>query len=61
MWRWPVVAVAFYLLARIFGLGHPFQGSPVGIAFALVLVPVLFGAVFAAVYHEVIALGPGLR
>jgi Ca2+:H+ antiporter len=56
MWVWPVVALAFFVVASIFGAGASFQDSAVGVAFAVGLVPVLFGAVFAAVYHsEVIA------
>jgi Ca2+:H+ antiporter len=56
MWLWPVVALAFYVVASVFGVGQSFQSSTLGVAFAVALVPVLFGAVFAAVYHsEVIA------
>ncbi len=55
-WLFPFLAVAFYGLSSITGFGGTFTPSPAGIGFAVALVPVLFGAVFAAVYHaEVIA------
>jgi Ca2+:H+ antiporter len=55
-WFYPVLAVCFYFVAAALGFGDTFTPSPVGIALALALAPVLFGAVFAAVHHaEVIA------
>jgi Ca2+:H+ antiporter len=55
-WFFPFLAVAFYALSTLTGFGGTFTPSPAGIGFATALVPVLFGAVFAAVYHaEVIA------
>ncbi|MBL8630316.1 MAG: hypothetical protein JNM81_11840, partial [Rhodospirillaceae bacterium] len=55
-WVFPVLAVGFYVLSSVTGFGGTFIPSPTGIGFAVALVPVLFGAVFAAVYHaEVIA------
>jgi Ca2+:H+ antiporter len=52
----PFIAVAFYAAATAFGFGATFVASPVGVAFALALVPILFGTVFAAVHHaEIIA------
>lgn len=54
-WISPVVAVVFYGLITAFGTTAA-PGSALGILFAVLLVPVLFGAVFAAVHHaEVIA------
>jgi Ca2+:H+ antiporter len=55
-WFYPVLAVCFYFAATALGFGDAFTPSPVGIALAVALAPVLFGAVFAAVHHaEVIA------
>jgi Ca2+:H+ antiporter len=52
----PFIAVAFYAAATAFGFGDTFVPSPLGIAFAVTLVPILFGTVFAAVHHaDVIA------
>ena len=56
VWVWPIVALAFYALAAVVGARGPIGGSAVGVALAAALVPVLLGAVFAAVFHsEVIA------
>jgi Ca2+:H+ antiporter len=55
-WISPLLALAFYGAASLIGVGHGFDPSPLGITFALLLIPVLGGAVFAAVHHaEVIA------
>ena len=55
-WIAPLLALAFYAAASLVGAGYSFDPSPLGIAFAVLLIPVLGGAVFAAVYHaEVIA------
>jgi len=55
-WITPLLALAFYAAASLVGAGYGFDPSPLGIAFAVLLIPVLGGAVFAAVYHaEVIA------
>src|SRR3954462_7265203 len=53
-WIFPALAVLFFALATIFGI--TFTPSPAGLAFAAVLLVILFGTVFAAVHHaEVIA------
>jgi Ca2+:H+ antiporter len=55
-WIAPVLALAFYAAAALMGAGYSFDPSPVGITFAVLLIPVLGGAVFAAVHHaEIIA------
>ena len=55
-WFFPLLALLFYGMASATGIGHVFEPSPIGIAFAALLIPILSGAVFAAVYHaEVIA------
>jgi len=55
-WLFPVLAVAFYPVATALGFGDTFEATPIGLALAIVMVPILFGAVFAAVHHaEVIA------
>jgi Ca2+:H+ antiporter len=55
-WIAPVLALAFYAAAALMGAGSSFDPSPIGITFAVLLIPVLGGAVFAAVHHaEVIA------
>jgi Ca2+:H+ antiporter len=52
----PAIAVLFFGLTSVLGLGGAFTPSPLGIAAALLLVPILLGTVFAAVHHaEVIA------
>src|SRR6201992_4285370 len=53
-WIYPALAVS--LFAGITALGYTFTPSPAGLAFAAVLLVILFGTVFAAVHHaEVIA------
>src|SRR3979490_2075581 len=53
-WIFPALAVA--LFAGATALGFTFTPSPAGLAFAAVLLIILFGTVFAAVHHaEVIA------
>jgi Ca2+/H+ antiporter len=55
-WIAPLLALAFYAAASLTGAGYGFDPSPLGIGFAVLLIPVLGGAVFAAVHHaEVIA------
>ncbi len=55
-WIAPLLAVAFYGGATALGFTAHLAPGPVGIGLALLLFPVLFGAVFAAVHHaEVIA------
>src|SRR5450755_669723 len=53
-WIFPVLAVLFFAGATALGL--TFTPSPAGLGFAVVLLIILFGTVFAAVHHaEVIA------
>jgi Ca2+:H+ antiporter len=53
-WVFPVLAALFFAAASALGIG--FTRTPGGLAFAVVLLVILFGTVFAAVYHaEVIA------
>jgi Ca2+:H+ antiporter len=53
-WIFPVLAVALFAAAT--GLGVSFTPSVAGLVFAVVLLVILFGTVFAAVHHaEVIA------
>ena len=55
-WVFPVLAVLLFIATAIPAFGIGFTRSPAGIAFAVVLLVVLFGTVFAAVHHaEVIA------
>jgi Ca2+:H+ antiporter len=55
-WFFPSLAIFFYAVVSATGIGHVFEPSAMGIAFAALLIPILSGAVFAAVYHaEVIA------
>jgi len=50
-WIYPVLALAFYILASAFGFEQRIGDGLAGSVMAIVLLPVLFGAVFAAVYH----------
>ena len=53
---WIFPALSVLLFAGATGLGYTFTPSPAGLAFAVVLLVILFGTVFAAVHHaEVIA------
>jgi Ca2+:H+ antiporter len=53
-WFFPALAVLFFAGAT--ALGITFTPSPAGLAFAVLLLVILFGTVFAAVHHaEVIA------
>lgn len=55
-WIAPVVALLFYFAASALGFGATFQPGGMMTLLAVVLVPVLFGTVFAAVHHaEIIA------
>lgn len=50
-WAFPVAGLAFYALVTALGLGKSFSGSLADLIVAGALMPILFGAVFAAVYH----------
>ena len=59
-WLFPLCGAAVYALAYGLGSGGAFSPTPLGIALAIVLIPVLFGTIHAAVHHaEVIALRTG--
>jgi len=52
-WTWvvPVIGLLLFCVATAVGYGEDFASSATGIAITLVLVPLLIGTVFAAVYH----------
>lgn len=53
-WIFPVLAIGFFAAATALGISY--KGGVAGLAFAVVLLAILFGTVFAAVHHaEVIA------
>jgi len=53
-WLFPMLAVAFFLFAT--GVGWEFSRSFAGLAYAAIVLVILFGTVFAAVHHaELIA------
>ena len=55
-WVYPALAVLLFIATSIPALGIGFTHSPAGLAFAAVLLVILFGTVFAAVHHaEIIA------
>lgn len=47
----PVLAILYYLASSVLGFGRDFAASTQGLTLAILLGPVLIGAVFAAVYH----------
>jgi Ca2+:H+ antiporter len=53
VWSWflPLAGLALFVFATEVGFGENFASNPLGIAIAILLVPLLLGAVFAAVYH----------
>ena len=55
-WLLPIAAILFFGVISATGSGPGFEPTPLGIAFAVLLIPILFGTVFAAVHHaEVLA------
>jgi Ca2+:H+ antiporter len=55
-WAFPLAALLFYGVTVALGRASSFEPNPSGIATAIVLVPILFGTVFAAVHHaEILA------
>ena len=55
-WAPPLVGLAFVAALKALGLDGGYDGSTLSLVVAVALIPVLFGAVFAAVYHaELIA------
>lgn len=50
-WLYPVIALAFYALASSLGFAKELAPGALGVALAVILVPVMFGAIFAAVHH----------
>ncbi|MCB1412996.1 MAG: ionic transporter y4hA [Xanthobacteraceae bacterium] len=57
-WLFPALAVVFFLVAT--GVGWDFSRSMAGLAYAVIVLVILFGTVFAAVHHaELIAVRVG--
>lgn len=55
-WLYPLLGLVFYGAASALGFADRLAPGALGIVFAVLLIPVIFGAIFAAVYHaEVIA------
>jgi len=53
-WAFPLLAALFFATATVSGVG--FTRTPAGLVFAILLLVILFGTVFAAVHHaEIIA------
>jgi len=52
-WTWaiPVFGLLFFVAASAVGFGEDFATHPLGLAISLILIPVIVGTVFAAVYH----------
>lgn len=52
-WTWtlPIVGLALFVFATWVHFGDDFASDPLGIAIAVLLIPLLMGAVFSAVYH----------
>jgi Ca2+:H+ antiporter len=53
VWSWalPIAGLLLFAGATIAEFGENFASDPLGLAIAIALVPMLIGAVFAAVYH----------
>lgn len=53
VWTWvtPVLGLLLFALATTIGYGDDFASSVTGIVVTVILVPLLIGTVFAAVYH----------
>ncbi|WP_045837383.1 calcium:proton antiporter [Hyphomicrobium sp. 99] len=53
VWTWavPVFGLLFFVVATATGYGEDFASHPLGIIETAILIPLLIGAVFAAVYH----------
>jgi Ca2+:H+ antiporter len=53
VWSWalPIAGLLLFAGATIAEFGENFASDPLGLAIAIALVPLLIGAVFAAVYH----------
>jgi Ca2+:H+ antiporter len=55
-WIFPLCAAALFAVAQVTESDGSFGRTPVGVALAIALIPILFGTVYAAVHHaEVIA------
>jgi Ca2+:H+ antiporter len=52
-WTWvvPVLGLLLFTIATAMGYGDDFASHPAGIITTIVLIPLLIGTVFAAVYH----------
>ena len=53
VWTWavPILGLALFIAATATGYGEDFASHPIGIVETVLLIPLLIGAVFAAVYH----------
>lgn len=53
VWTWvvPVLGLLLFIFATATGYGEDFASHPLGIATTVILIPLLVGTVFAAVYH----------
>ena len=53
VWTWaiPVLGLLFFVVATATGYGEDFASHTLGIVETIILVPLLIGVVFAAVYH----------
>jgi Ca2+:H+ antiporter len=53
VWTWvvPVLGLLMFMVASMTGYGDDFASHPLGIATTVLLIPLLIGTVFAAVYH----------
>jgi Ca2+:H+ antiporter len=56
VWLWPLLALGFFGVVAAVGVAGPYRGAPLVLTLAVLLLPVLLGSAFAAVFHaEVIA------
>jgi Ca2+:H+ antiporter len=53
VWTWavPILGLVLFIAATATGYGEDFASHPIGIVETVLLIPLLIGAVFAAVYH----------
>jgi Ca2+:H+ antiporter len=55
-WIYPLLALVYFGILSATGFSESFTATTAGVGLAVLLVPVLFGAIFAAVHHaEIIA------
>ncbi len=53
VWTWavPILGLFLFVAAITTGYGEDFASNPIGIVETILLIPLLIGVVFAAVYH----------